>query len=1302
MDALDNIFGQSISGGSDMTSTATSVSDTEDMVQQQNNDDALDGIFSGSTASTVGPVVTTVDQAATDVVPEQTDEEVAELTQQDLSIYYRDKYADIFDDDGKLVDIEKAQDLGIVREAFVPGKAMVPTGDTYDQPSASTADAGLMFNVPEVAVDEQKKAIRSQMSRLEKGSADRAEAESSLLERADFVDMERNEFIEEVLIPSMDENESPYLKKFFEYTGSTGYNSLFALAGGLNATAEGFQDALEAAATSFQNNAPDLYDAMTDMTPETFAEKGGREAFNFLTFIDSLPAMGMVARPLASATKAQKASIQAADEMNKAIAKQVAAKTKDAKAAAGKEVKAAKDKLNAAVAKETAETDAKQAKTRAKAEAAFDKRWNKKMNINKARNATAEEIAAKSDEAAKVAAANRDVAESLIKQFEERTGKTISRTDSQGNLVIDYDAARIAGKETAEQVVNAQQGSIRDVLTGGADVDMTEAARLISGGDELMQPILKPEKFDALVAVASDLKKANPEAFNNQKTVIDNLFELTVNKELIAGDELIDMLNKYNLSFEDYILTVVGSGSEAGKVLNKLSQIKRARPTNELIAMQEAATKEAQGAIRKTIMRVENIRRGGLVSQLATAARNLTSGGIRAPLEGLGNVMDTALYNYSNTGMIKGTTSLLSPTNWKDSFRHMKYMFGPEYAQNTKQYVDFIMEQPELGKQADLLFNNINEIQRMTGRGESRANQIARFIEAEKEAVSKTGKKFNLKEATARAEARADEFISKLAPGRALDATLSGLEDAVDVLNTPNRWQEYLIRRGAFLGELERLTRREYGIDLIDTINQGKIRDLLNDATSVRPEGARSFMSIVEDATNKALDVTYAKQPDIPVFRTTSQFIVRNGLTTVLPFPRFMFNSMELMGQYAAGASIPLTRKVMNIATLGKVGKGPLTMKDRQRISRNLVGMAVVGAAYQYRSDDEAPADYKMMKVDDGTEMDTTTQYPMRQFLYLGEATRRLNDGTFSDWFNAKEFSETFIGTNIRQGVGQGIIQEVADLASGVDLTSEETAAKLIARPLGNYLSTWAVPFAQIIEAQRGAGVRGTTYKDAAEDPTLDFQATFMSELGRPFRSRGFTASAEEEAALPKREFLFQDEKKRVAPFARVVGGLSLSTADSEEGEYIKRLGFTEFELGSASRVPSIRRFENQTLRKAIPTIVEVARRQEEKYRAQYAIANEAIRSEFTEEQFVASKLRPIIKQSIQKVKRSITDGKKLKATAPEYTQAMLEYRKLPEDIRKVASVEFVEKYGREPDGADMNDLKALATIGKVYRQKLR
>ena len=303
---------------------------------------------------------------------------------------------------------------------------------------------------------------------------------------------------------------------------------------------------------------------------------------------------------------------------------------------------------------------------------------------------------------------------------------------------------------------------------------------------------------------------------------------------------------------------------------------------------------------------------------------------------------------------------------------------------------------------------------------------------------------------------------------------------------------------------------------------------MLNDAGSVRPKDARSFLNLIEDSTQKALDVTYAKQPDIPVFRSTSQFIVRNGLTVVLPFPRFMFNSMELMGQYAAGASIPLTRKIASVVTRGRVGGGKLTAKDRQRISRNVVGMgglplilmdepekenegaidyadflmsmSAVGAAYQYRTSQEAPSDYKLLKTGDNTVMDTTPQYPLRQFLYIGEAMRRVNEGTFSDFFKAKEFTETFAGTNIREGVGQSLIQEVADLASGTDLTSGERAGRMLGRTFGNYLSTWAVPFSQIIEAQRADGLRGLTYKDSAQDPTLDFLGTAAKEFKRPLQ----------------------------------------------------------------------------------------------------------------------------------------------------------------------------------------------------------
>ena len=1057
--------------------------------------------------------------------------------------------------------------------------------------------------LPYGALFQTEKEIADTQKNTLRSQMSRIEKSSMDFDFGNLSNEEEEELINKIIEDMPDENPNGSInltKKFYKLTGTTGFNASMILGESMNWIGAAFGDGMEALAST----------VLDKEEAKQFANEAQKGAGSFLEFTETIPVLGTVTKfPSASA------------------------------------------KIGRKLAKRAMKNKEKVAKI-----------WERKLNVQKMRTNTAEEIAEKADAAKKIASENKDISNKLIQEFEDTIDRTISTTDSSGNKAIDYNLARKVGLEKAEEVTQGTAGSIR----------------LATGTDTLTQPIIKPDKLDALVAVTADLQKANPNAFDPSKKVIDNLLDLTVNKQLLAGDELLDLLNKYNLSFEDYILTVAGSGSEAGKVLNKISQIKRFRPKNDTDLLKE--TKKTQGAIRQTIMRVENIRRGGLVSQLATASRNLTSAGIRAPLEGLGNVMDTALYNMSTKGYVEGGKSLLSPANWADSFRHMRYMF--DNPKETKEVVDFILEQPGMSKQYDLLFNNINEIQKATGRGK----------------------------------------------GGPLDNILSVGEDVVDVLNTPNRWQEYLVRRGAFLGELERLTKREYGIDLMDTLGKGKIRDLLNDASNVRPKDARSFVDIVADATNRALDITYAKQPDIDIFRSTSNFIVRNGLTVVLPFPRFMFNSMELMGQYAGGAIIPLSRKVANIVTLGKVGKGKLTFKDRQRISRNVVGslvgapvgavtvgklleteeegvrndisdgllgIATIGAAYQYRTSSEAPTDYKQLNTGEGTVLDVTPQYPMRQFMYIGEAVKRTMDGTLDDWFNVKEFNETFIGTNIRTGVGQSVINDIISLAEGSDLTKGETIGKSLGGALGNYLSTWAVPFAQLIEAQRAVGQRGLTYKDVTEDPTLEGLTTFKQELERPFRQRGFTITPEEEEKAPKREFLFQEEKKRVKPIYRAIFGLNLSTGPNDEGRFLQELGFTDYELGSTSKVPSIKRFENKILREALPSIVNVLEVRQDKLRSRYRNANDATQAKYTEEEYVNADIRPLVKASINKVKKLISEGKKGKTN--DYVRAIMDYRKLDKGVRKKASILFAEKRNKLPNPVDTKDLKELVVIGKAF-----
>ena len=218
----------------------------------------------------------------------------------------------------------------------------------------------------------------------------------------------------------------------------------------------------------------------------------------------------------------------------------------------------------------------------------------RKETLSKIKDTTAKSVQAKKTAAKKVVAANREFTEKMIKEFElsiDPTGNTkVSKKARNGRLMLDTEAARRVGLNIAEETYQLQDQRMIDFAEAvkSSDPDKLLAVEQKYGvnanqvfgvggesASDFISPLLDPESFDAVVAVAADLKKKFPDSFNNDKTVIDNLFELTTSGK-IDGDDVADVLAEYGLNFDQYVLTVVGSGSEAGKILNKLSQIKRA------------------------------------------------------------------------------------------------------------------------------------------------------------------------------------------------------------------------------------------------------------------------------------------------------------------------------------------------------------------------------------------------------------------------------------------------------------------------------------------------------------------------------------------------------------------------------------------------------------------------------------------------------------------------------------------------------------------------------------------------------
>ncbi len=611
--------------------------------------------------------------------------------------------------------------------------------------------------------------------------------------------------------------------------------------------------------------------------------------------------------------------------------------------------------------------------------------------------------------AKKTANENADIRNKIIREFEERFNVTISTKLPNGNLAVDPTLVR----ETGKKKLNDYMTDMGYVGTNGETVKLTDYA---INDESLAIPILDPDKMNMFVSTVVGLKN-NPKfaaalETTGDERLVDKLFELTMNKELLGSEELLEQLTKNGLAFEEYVLGVVGSGSQAGKLLNQLSQMKRVKPASVKEAQETKARIETQKAFGRlwtgTVLRTENVRRGMMVSSLATTMRNLQSGLIRAPMESIADVMDTALLTYGNARMAGASTPkallkfhnsinpLVRDGTWSGSFNNLRYLFKDQT--RAEEFTNYILDRPELTEQFEKMFHNINEIQEYTGRG------------------------------------KAQTLV-----GKGADNVMSRIEDMVWTVNGPNRWQEHVIRRATFMSDLERQVKTNWGIDLQTALKEGRIDEILKDSPSVRPEGASSFLDMVEKSTQKALDVTYAKQPDFAPFKAISDGITKMGLTVIIPFPRFMFNSLEYMAQNTAGAMLVPIRKAISKDSRA----AGLTARDRQDISRNLVGLATMKTFYDMRQAGFGTEDYTMV-TDGENQVDISAQFPLRQMAWITEYVAREQEGTLDTWYgmDMKEIAETFLGSTLRTGTGNVFVNEIIDIVKGTeDIIDEENTA---------------------------------------------------------------------------------------------------------------------------------------------------------------------------------------------------------------------------------------------------------------------
>lgn len=1180
---------------------------------------------------------------------------LVEKTQQnELRAKYASQYPELFKD-GKLINLEKAKSEGIVYESSsdLEGKPLAEPIIKFASPSEIEQSKNFelsqddSFRSKAPSIDQQIKQMLTIPDR------DVVSERYTTTQPTKMVEVDFDTYLQSDAFQNR-MKDSPILEKYYTTFGETGARFLASISSG---------------ALYVRGGAADLYKMVHDSVDE--ATDGGASQ-----------TIGMDSKTAAKAFVGDVGQILEVGEKG-AIMSLISRVPKATQ-----------------LAIDIFDAEVKRKKNILKNAAKIKKIEGRRLNINRAKSAEAAIATKKAEDALKKANENQSVKEELIMDYEAQIGardinnvnkiidedKLISKTIA-GKLSIDYDKARIVGQRIAEREYTGAVDIDGDLI---AATDLEETIGVTK--DSLLSPIIIPDKLDPLVAIASELKKSKPDAFPKGKMTIDNLFNATIKGDLLPSDELTTLLNKYDVSFEEYITMVLGSASQAGKVLQKFSVIagRKTGAKGRKEALDRAQIEKYNFA-GKAALRFIDIGRGALVSMLATMIRNVESTLLRSPMEGFSNVFNTALYNLTEKGLKKKALTILSPTNWRNSFRHNNYLLDNKDARD---YTDYLLKRPEFMNKYSVLFSNVSELVRL----------------------------------------RRPEGI-KLGPvATKVDQLLEAGEDFVDTLNIPNKWQDYITRNAYFLSSMEDLFKKNYnGLDLIEEINKGRVKEILSDSPTILPKDAKPFADLVADATETARNATYSNVPNFVPFKVINELLAKYGGTAIVAFPRFVFTSLELIAQYSAGAALVPIRRIIRPNRLQK-----LTDRDREDISRNLVGFGIYMTANGYRRpESERPAwmqgyfgdphpDYKYIRTAEGESFDTTPQYPLRQALYIIEFINRVQDGTLKGSLvaNPKEFTETFFGATLRTGRGTSMIEDFVNALGGADASWEDRLGKVGGTAFGNFVQRYAVPAAQIIDLERGLSKlpeirigkdgklidfgliegRPSEIKDANIDPTYgDFQSSFATGVKMPFIRRGFISpSAERE--LPNRKYVLdQDGKRRIKPLLKIGAGASYYEDNTPSGLFLQKYGFTEFGVSSKASTPSLRRAENELMSELIPALAKLAQTREKQ-----------LIEQSKSKQFIQAEIRGIITSNLTPIRSMFKEasymklldlGKDISSEKRDklsnkflLERYRVKFKRLPKDVREWGLRIFEQHEERPVDPNNGADYIKAFTLAKSYK----
>lgn len=738
---------------------------------------------------------------------------------------------------------------------------------------------------------------------------------------------------------------------------------------------------------------------------------------------------------------------------------------------------------------------------------------------------------------------SKEFSDSFAKDVENTFGKKAVQRDAKGKVInINEDVIKQAGREKLESLDKA-----------GYQVEIVEPAmnfntyeRVLAGVSELFETGRKnaDEIIDLDEGIIRTLgkdvdtykKEARAEIdylfrpLGKNEQISSRVFEILMNdKGYIKKDLPYEILAKYGVTNKDFAAMMLSEISRAGKKLSTVSQLPRKlAQANRTKTADEIAEEEAQVAItnrfQELYYRFENIRRGTLVSGIATAQRNALAQIPRAGIDSLIYTLESAL-NPNKKFSIRGSTSQLryTFTNLDDSVA----------------ISNALLDNFDVAKAK--MWNNYSEVGHRLKKKNPNQDALSRV-----QVTRKKDKKTKAPQGLDQREGITDSVLDKW-------------EGLIHHFNVFNRFQESLFRRGAFVASVERQL-IDKGVNLVDVMKDGTFLKYVDE-------------NVMAKGVNDALEFTYAAQPKFGPFKELNKLMTKY-LTIFAPFPRFMFKAMEMAYNYNVTGAVTGAYRTMAQA----VQKGGLKKVDDgayKQMAEGIVGSTVLmPMGYVLRDPENGMAGSEWYKLQDGkgNEFDARVYGPiLTPYLLFGEIMHRAERGVPT--VGMRDFWQGISGANFRSFSSfDRTLEEFFKLAQSGDARVKDSFFGGLGRTLGEAWSGYGQFFLQFSDMSFDSDRRRDYKENPIYENTMD---AFLKEFSLPFKRRidAFTDNPDVPFGRDPR---VTDIPERVLPFMKVLFGATLNRTPPKYVLELGQMGFGYDAFMAKTSMPDINRLANK------------------------------------------------------------------------------------------------------------------------------